>query len=212
MPTYLEQSLDKDCNDVTLLCHMFSIKQEMQRTFVPIIEYLYWFDSKNLEEFTSKWYLAAKGFFVYKLHKRHHRRKAMLLFNNIQTVNSNYVNSILKNKFTSVCKYCVKRLAKSSFMFGERPTSADAQLYSYLAIILKPPLPSNEFAVYIRQHCYSLVKFMERLDSKYFPEIVYEEKYLKRKCNSTKFNKMLVVPLICLLATFILIAILLWIF
>ena len=70
------------------------------------------------------------------------------------------------------------RLGESDYFFGSKPTTFDALVFSYLAPLLKAPLPSCALQNHLKA-CTNLVKFINRILQKYF-EYDYEE-YEKSK-------------------------------
>lgn len=60
-----------------------------------------------------------------------------------------------------------QRLGTQDYMFGHLPTSIDATLYAYLALIYIVPLPNCKLR-FQGQSCSNLVKYVNRISKRYF--------------------------------------------
>lgn len=63
-----------------------------------------------------------------------------------------------------------EKLGTSEFFSGLKPSLLDANIFAYLAPLLRAPLPSNALQNYLK-HCDNLVKFVDRICEYFFPEI-----------------------------------------
>lgn len=81
------------------------------------------------------------------------------------------------------------RLGESDFFFGSKPTSFDAYVFSYLAPILKVPLPNCALQNHLKA-CPNLVKFINCILQKYFEHDYqeYEKSKSKEKEQKVKFD------------------------
>lgn len=59
------------------------------------------------------------------------------------------------------------RLGDGDFFFGQQPSTIDAIVYSYLAPLLKAPLPNPILQNHLK-NCTNLVKYVSRISQKYF--------------------------------------------
>ena len=75
------------------------------------------------------------------------------------------------------------RLGESEYFFGSFPTTLDAIVYSYLAPILKIPLPNAALQNHLKG-CTNLENFVTRISVKYFEdEYKSFEKQKSTKCS-----------------------------
>lgn len=59
------------------------------------------------------------------------------------------------------------RLGDGDFFFGQQPSTIDAIVYSYLAPLLKAPLPNPILQNHLK-NCTNLVKYVSRISQRYF--------------------------------------------
>lgn len=59
------------------------------------------------------------------------------------------------------------RLGDGDFFFGQQPSTIDAIVYSYLALLLKAPLPNPVLQNHLK-NCTNLVKYVSRISQRYF--------------------------------------------
>lgn len=59
------------------------------------------------------------------------------------------------------------RLGDGDFFFGQQPSAIDAIVYSYLAPLLKAPLPNPILQNHLK-NCTNLVKYVSRISQRYF--------------------------------------------
>jgi len=61
------------------------------------------------------------------------------------------------------------RLGDRDFFCGQQPSTIDAVVYSYLAPLLKAPLPNPALQNHLKA-CTNLVKYVSRISQRYFEE------------------------------------------
>jgi len=59
------------------------------------------------------------------------------------------------------------RLGDRDFFYGQQPSTIDAVIYSYLALLLKAPLPNPVLQNHLKA-CTNLVKYVSRISQRYF--------------------------------------------
>jgi len=167
----------------------------------PALQYVLWIDTKNHLEFTRTWYAKHLPFPLgYFYPGRYHDNSVKL----IECLYSQYTEFGEIGKDTAVETYVYKaaqecltlldnRLGDNNFMFGKSASRLDAELYGYLAPILKAPLPNNTLQNYLK-NCTNLVRFVVKISQNYFPQTVreWEEKNQKeeqQKKNNSKQKK-----------------------
>ncbi|KAI4458823.1 metaxin related [Holotrichia oblita] len=144
----------------------------------PILEYVWWVDHRNYEEFTRPWFIKAMPMPVNYLYPRCRRQKANAL---LASLFSEYENQDLLSSFmfnmAEKCFTTLKvRLGSADYFYGAAPTSLDAMIYAYLAPLMKLPFPSNEIPRLLNTYK-ELVDFIKRIDAEYYPDLKREAKY-----------------------------------
>lgn len=91
---------------------------------------------------------------------------------------ADYVKSSLLKDFENCCPVFTSRLSKSKYFYGDKISTIDVLIYSYIAPLLKIPFPENEFKEMIESHPV-LIRYVININEVYFPEIRYTEKYIK---------------------------------
>lgn len=80
------------------------------------------------------------------------------------------------------------RLDDSLYFLGCQPTVLDAIIYSYLAPLLKAPLPNPALQNHLKA-CTNLVKYVSRISLKCFEREYYDYEQQKAKDNSQKIRR-----------------------
>lgn len=80
------------------------------------------------------------------------------------------------------------RLGENEFFFGTHPTSLDAIIYSYLAPLLKAPLPNPSLQNHLKA-CTNLVKFVTRISQRYFEDVCQKYERIKAEENVNKMRR-----------------------
>lgn len=100
--------------------------------------------------------------------------------------NEETVNSIETNIYSKAQK-CITLLSnrlgdKNDYFFGSQPTYLDAIVYSYLAPLLKIPLPNSSLQNHLKA-CTNLVKFISKISQRYFEQDYQNYEKIKTKEN-----------------------------
>lgn len=79
-------------------------------------------------------------------------------------------------------------LGDSQYFLGQKPTILDAIVYSYLAPLLKAPLPNPALQNHLKA-CTNLVTFISRISEKYFANECCEYKAKENAQNIRKYSQ-----------------------
>jgi metaxin len=142
----------------------------VEEKLVPALNYYFWIDARNYSDSTRPKYAKAMMFpFFFFLPFRIHNQ---LLSDITSSFNHNLPIEDIECKLYKDAKECLNLLSKllgeKEFFFGTRPTTLDAVVYGYIAVLLKSTLP-NEILQQHLKNCNNLVSFCERISNKYFP-------------------------------------------
>ncbi|XP_076656015.1 metaxin-1 [Halictus rubicundus] len=152
----------------------------LKEKLLPALQFIWWIDKKNLDELIRPWYGKALPFPLNYYYPGKFERQSQALFECLYPNEDNVTD--IENKVYSEARKCLTllstRLEDSKYFFGEKPTAIDAILYSYLAPLLKVPLPNPALQNHLKA-CTTLVKYISRISQKYF-ENEYQE-YEQRK-------------------------------
>ncbi|CAH1154681.1 unnamed protein product [Phaedon cochleariae] len=146
----------------------------------PVLEFCYWLDQRNCEEFTNIWFMKALPFPFNFVHTRRFRERALDLIETLHPTETNLdcIKEHLQMTATDCLSHLSTRLGSSDYFYGSSPTSLDVVVYSYVAPLMKIPFPSNEFAGVLSMWP-NLTSFVKRIDAAYFPNLPRGSKYLK---------------------------------
>ncbi|GAB0097966.1 Metaxin [Sergentomyia squamirostris] len=81
-----------------------------------------------------------------------------------------------------------KQLGDQEWFFGSSPSEFDANLYSYLALLLHYPQNFNPLAGHIRE-CKNLVKYVNRITTKYFEGFTFDSGKAQETAKSGRKTK-----------------------
>ncbi|XP_071794032.1 metaxin-1-like [Asterias amurensis] len=144
----------------------------MEEKFLPGLLHVWWIDAKNYVEFTRPWYAKALQFPLnYFIPGRWHREAELRVE---ETRGGSHMEpQEVTNRVCSDAKECLNllsvRLGEEDFFFGKVPTSLDALIFSYIAPLLRAPLPSNQLQMHLKG-ADNLCSFCSRILLRYFPE------------------------------------------
>ncbi|CAG9764631.1 unnamed protein product [Ceutorhynchus assimilis] len=146
------------------------------------LEYVFWIDQRNFEEFTRVWYARALPLPFNIIQTKKFKENAVDLIDSLYHKDSTI--EVIKDNLNVLATECLSslsaRLGTSNYFFGEEPTSLDVVIYSYLAPLLKLPFPSNSISTLVALWP-NLVQFVSRIDAKYLPGLPKESKYIKNE-------------------------------
>ncbi|XP_008545155.3 metaxin-1 isoform X2 [Microplitis demolitor] len=164
-----------------------SYEYMLRENFYPALQYVWWLDQKNFNDLIRPWYAKAIPFpfnFYYPSQYEKHARATMeTLFMNEDDM------TVIENKVYSEAQKCITllstRLGDSDYFFGTSPTSLDALVYSYLAPLLKAPLPNPALQNHLKA-CTNLTKFVSRISQRYFEYDYLEYEKIQARENEKK--------------------------
>ncbi|XP_066601961.1 metaxin-1 [Prorops nasuta] len=145
----------------------------------PALQYIWWVDQQNINELVKPWYSEAVPFPFNFYYPGKFERQAKAMLESLYPMEDD--NIVLENKIYAEAQKCITllsvRLGEDDFFFGSLPTSLDAIVFSYLAPLLKAPLPHAALQNHLKA-CTNLVKFVSRISQRYFEYEyqVYEKK------------------------------------
>ncbi|ERL91096.1 metaxin-1 [Dendroctonus ponderosae] len=146
------------------------------------VEFAFWVDSRNFEEFTRVWFAKALPLPFNILLSRQFKENAVNLVESMCPNDS--CMELVKEYFNSLARECLAslsaRLGVSEYFFGDQPSSLDVVVYSYVAPLVKLPFPSNDLSIVVALWP-NLVSFINRIDAKFLPELPKESKYIKNE-------------------------------
>ncbi|KAJ3664780.1 hypothetical protein Zmor_000323 [Zophobas morio] len=170
----LDEGLNpKEASETLALINLVTMK------LFPVIEFLYWVDQRNSEEFTNRWFMKALPFpFNYSYTKRK-RAEALQLVETLYPVDTDL--DVVKDFITKTATQCLStistRLGKSKFFYGDNPQILDVVVYAHIAPLVKLPFPANDIPSLLSMWP-NLTEFVKRIDAKYFSDVKREVKYL----------------------------------
>ncbi|XP_012532374.1 metaxin-1 isoform X1 [Monomorium pharaonis] len=154
---------DKQCADV--LAYDSLLKEKLY----PAFQFIWWIDKKNLDELVRPWYCKALSFPFNFYYPGKFERQAHALMQSLYPLEDNI--NVIENEVYSEAQKCLTllstRLGDRDFFCGQQPTAIDAVVYSYLAPLLKAPLPNPVLKNYLKA-CTNLVKYVSRISQRYF--------------------------------------------
>jgi len=160
----LEYNLSpKQCAEVMAYEHM------LQDKLYPALQFIWWIDHGNFTELIRPWYAKAVPFPLNFWYPGKYENAAQILMESMFPKEDS--KTAIENKVYSEAQKCLTllstRLGESEYFFGNRPTSLDAVVYSYLAPLLKAPLPNPALQNHLKA-CTNLVKFVSRISQRFF--------------------------------------------
>ncbi|RZC32815.1 Tom37 C and/or GST C 2 domain containing protein [Asbolus verrucosus] len=176
----VDQELSAKENSETLaLTNLVSMKLK------PVLEFLYWVDQRNCEEFISCWFMKALPFpFNYSYMKRK-KNDALQLIETLYPLDTDV--EVIREFITKTATQCLStlstRLGKAKFFHGDNPTTLDVIVYAHIAPLVKLPFPSNDIPSLLAMWP-NLTEFVKRIDAKYFADIKREVKYLNNEASN----------------------------
>lgn len=169
---FLRYSLDfgqsfRRCSEI----HAFTVMTH--RMLGPIMEYMYWINPKNLNDWTRLWYSkhVPPLISVWYIYRRKQKAVELVrIHENIDESQDFYMKEYFKKHAKECFEMLSARLGSGDFFF-DTPCSLDCVVYSYLAPLIKIPFPSDEVSQILRTFN-NLVAYVHRIDINYQPELV----------------------------------------
>ncbi|XP_053976637.1 metaxin-1 isoform X1 [Hylaeus volcanicus] len=161
----------------------------LKEKLLPAIKFIWWLDKKNLDELIRPWYCKALPFPLNFYYPGKFERQTREMFDTLYP-NEDSVDAI-ENQVYSEAQKCLTllstRLGDLEYFFGEKPTILDAIIYSYLALLLKVPLPNPALQNHLKA-CTNLVKYVSRISQRYFEYEYHNYEQRKAEENSQKMK------------------------
>lgn len=144
----------------------------LEEKLLPVLIHTFWVDAKNYVEVTRKWYAEAMpfplNFFLPGRMQRQYMERLQLLCGEHRPEEEEQLEKELYQEARECLTLLSQRLGSQKFFFGDSPTSLDAFVFSYLALILQAKLPSGKLQVHVRA-LPNLCAYCTHILSLYFP-------------------------------------------
>lgn len=167
----------KECSLSHAYVHM------IVRNLKPVLEFVLWGNNRNYEELTRVWYSRAmylpfNYIYVGRCHKR--ALNMMTVLYPCDNDNLDVIENHLIRQTSDTLNIVSNHIGSNEYFFGTFPSSIDALLYSYLAPLIKIPFPSQEIPNIVKSYP-NLVRYVNRIDQKFFNALSKDVKYLKKE-------------------------------
>ncbi|XP_058794416.1 metaxin-1 isoform X1 [Phymastichus coffea] len=158
----------------------------------PAIQQMCWIDQLNLNQVIRPWYAKALPFPLNFYYPGKYEKYAKSMIEALYpTKDDKAAEASVYSKAQKCINTLSTRLGESEFFFGSTPTTFDVLVFSYLAPLLKIPLPNCALQNHLKA-CPNLVKFITRISQKYFEDDYqeYEKTKSKEQEKKTKSNSL----------------------
>ncbi|XP_038076905.1 metaxin-1-like [Patiria miniata] len=166
-----QANLDGDLTDQQR-ADILAFKALMEEKYLPGLLHVWWVDAKNFVELTRPWYAKALHFPLNYFVPGQLKRAAESRVDIIRGGDHMEPQEVTSRVYSDA-KECLnllsERLGDEDFFFGPVPTSLDALIFSYLAPLLRAPLPSNQLQTHLKATD-NLCRFCTRILLRYFPD------------------------------------------
>ncbi|XP_003701385.1 metaxin-1 isoform X1 [Megachile rotundata] len=161
----------KEC--AKILAYDVMLKQKL----FPALQFIWWVDQRNLNELIRPWYCKAIPFPFNFYYPSKFEQEARSMFEALYAREDDM--AAIEYKVYSEARKCLTMLSESlgdsNYFFGSEPTELDAIVYSYLAPLLKVPLPNPALQNHLKD-CKNLVSFIARISERCFSHDCQEYK------------------------------------
>lgn len=170
---------DPDCSfDNTLKAKVMSYKSLIEDKLIHGVQALLWLESSNYNEYTRSLYAKRCRYPTNFTYSESHRKELvdkLIVLKNIREKDKENICEKLHNEASEVLSQLDDFMSSKDhmFLFGEKPSSADAMLYSCLAILQKAPLSICKLQNVLTSK-QSLCKYVNRITMEYFKEHLYQ--------------------------------------
>ncbi|XP_076226542.1 metaxin-1 isoform X4 [Nomia melanderi] len=172
------------------LATVMAYSELLKEKLFPALQFIWWIDKKNVDELIRPFYSRSLPFPFNFYYPGKFERQSRTLFECLYPTEENVTD--IENKVYSEARKCLTllstRLEDSKYFFGKKPTVIDAILYSYLAPLLKVPLPNPALQNHLKA-CTNLVKYVSRISQKYFESEYQEYEQRKAEENTHKMRR-----------------------
>lgn len=166
----------KQCSETLALTNYVLFKLK------PLLEFIYWGDSRNCDELTNVWFTRAVPFPFNYVHTNKLKEKTLTYIETMypKETNMDIVKEYVARGAAECFSVLSTRLGNNEYFFGNTPTSVDVIVYSYIAPLMKVPFPSSELCNVISTFP-NLQNFVKNIDNKYFSDLPKNTKYIKQE-------------------------------
>lgn len=176
----LDQDLSaKETSETLALINLVTMKLN------PVLEFMYWVDQRNNEEFTNRWFMKALPSPYNYFYTRRRRNEALQLIEVLYPLDTDM--EVIREFITKAATICLQtlstRLGKADFFYGDTPFTLDVVVYAHIAPLLKLPFPTNDISALLSMWP-NLTEFVKRVDGKYFTDLKRDSKYLPSERNN----------------------------
>ncbi|XP_034942670.1 metaxin-1 isoform X2 [Chelonus insularis] len=169
---------------------IISYNYMLKESFYPALQFIWWLDQRNFTNLIRPWYAKAIPFPLNFYYPSKYEKQARSMMESFYP--NEEAMTVIENKIYSEAQQCMTmlstRLGDSDYFFGANPTSLDAMIYSYLAPLLKAPLPNPALQNHLKA-CTNLVKFVSRISQRYFENDYQEYEKIQAKENEKRMKK-----------------------
>ncbi|XP_017789633.1 PREDICTED: metaxin-1 [Habropoda laboriosa] len=149
----------------------------LKEKLFPALQFIWWLDERNVNDLIRPWYYRALPFPLNLYYPGKFERQAHVMFETLYSVKDDI--TVMENKVYSEAQKCLTLLSTSlgdlDYFLGTEPTVLDAIIYSYLAPLLKAPLPNPALQNHLKA-CTNLVQYISRISERYFKDECREYK------------------------------------
>lgn len=161
----------------------------LKEKLFPALQFIWWIDEKNVNELIRPWYYKALPFPLKLYYPGKFERQAHAMFEILYPAKDDIIDmTVIENKVYSEAQKCLTMLSTTlgelDYFLGKEPTLLDAIVYSYLAPLLRAPLPNPALQNHLKA-CTNLVKYVSRISDTFF-EIECQEYTTKENVQDTK--------------------------
>ncbi|XP_076183687.1 metaxin-1 isoform X2 [Ptiloglossa arizonensis] len=163
----------------------------LREKLFPAIQFIWWIDDKNVNESIRPWYSKILPFPLNIYYPIKFERQTRAMLESLYPAEDNMI--VIETQVYSEAQKCLTllstRLGDSEYFFGQQPTILDAIIYSYLAPLLKVPLPNPALQNHLKA-CTNLVQYVIRISQKYFQNECnkYEQQKAEENAKKMKSN------------------------
>ncbi|XP_046863382.1 metaxin-1-like [Xenia sp. Carnegie-2017] len=141
----------------------------------PALLYMTWLTEENYPQFTRSWYARQLKFpYKYFVPAKYYNHALNFVAHKLNLEESDVISDVTWEKLRKRVDSCLEILndilGDQNFLFGDRPTTLDAKVFAYLAIMLKIPLPKNKLKSQILEYP-KLEKYCDKIVQRFFPEV-----------------------------------------
>ncbi|XP_017486873.1 PREDICTED: metaxin-1-like [Rhagoletis zephyria] len=153
---------------------LWSYKTILSKKLDPCLQYFWWYDIENYNQFLNGWYAKRlpfpTNFFIPKSMRNTAIAKLESQFSH-KVIESETKEKTIENQVINDARYCLnlimEKLGDNNFLFGDKPTLLDAKIFSYLALLYKVPSKKLTIQNYIAMSD-PLKKYVDRIVKSYF--------------------------------------------